>query len=125
MKLSFGAFPKEVIYYAVIPIAVLLLFGLFYWIFTHKNKDKKYYSFKLGYVYHIIGIMVSMILFSLLLGYAISTVSTIMRLELLDEFYIFTIVVCFIPLVPLITFIWLCFKIKDNFKEKAELDMTS
>ena len=99
MKLKFGFFPSEVIYYVVIPVAVLLLFGLVYWLVNRKHKDEKYYIFKFNYVCQIIGIMVSIMLFSLLAGYAISTITTIVNLELTSQFYVFIIVISFIPLI--------------------------
>ena len=122
MYLDFFSIPKEVIYYCFIPSVILILLCLIFWIFYRKKKDTYYYVFTLNYLFQLSGIILSAMLLALLSGYAIATIHIIISNELIAKYYMFMIIISFLPIIPLCLLIWLTFKIYHNLKYKKELD---
>lgn len=122
MYFKFFSIPKEVYYYCFLPSILIIIGCLIFWLIYKRKKGTYYYTFTLNYFFELSGILLSSLLLALLIGFAIATIQTIYVNELFTKYYIFMIIIAFLPLIPLCLFIWLCFKIHQNLQYKRQLD---
>lgn len=114
--------PKAVYFYCVFPILLIIIACLIFKIIYRRKKGTYYYIFNNNYFLLLAGILVSAIMIALLAGYSIATIYTIFLNNLFAQYYVLMMVLVILPLIPLCLFIWLSFRIYENFQYKKELD---
>lgn len=122
MYFKFFSIPKAVYFYCVLPILLIIVTCLIFNIIYRRKKGTYYYVFNNNYFLLLAGVLVSAIMIALLAGYSIATIYTIFSHDLFAQYYILMMVLVILPLIPLCLFIWLCFRLYDNFQYKKELD---
>ncbi len=114
--------PKEVWYYVIIPIIILLLFyGIFTLIYNRK-KGTYYYDYVVDYVYSSCGIIFCGLLFCLLFGYAIATFHILIVNNLLNQYILLAIIIAILPLIPSCFLVYIIKIYINNLKRKEKLD---
>lgn len=122
MNFKFFLIPKAVYFYCILPCLLIIIAGLIFKIIYSRKKDTYYYIFNTNYFLLIAGIIISAILMALLIGYSGATIYMILINEAFSKFYILTMILVVLPLIPLCLFVWLCFKLFDNLEYKKYLD---
>lgn len=117
--------PKEVWYYVIIPIGIILLFYIMFSIFYKKKKDSYYYNYIVDYVYSTCGIIFCSLLFCLLFGYSIATIQILVVNNLLNKYLFLVIVISILPLIPSIFLVYIIRIYLRNLKRKDKLDNAS
>lgn len=122
MYFKLFSIPKAVYFYCLFPILLIIVACLIFNIIYRRKKGTYYYIFNSNYFLLLAGILVSAIMIALLTGYSVATIYTIFLHELFSKYYILVMVLVILPLIPLCLFIWLCFRLYENFQYKNELD---
>ena len=122
MYFKFFAIPKAVYFYCILPALIIIIASLIFRIVYSRKKETYYYVFNTNYFLLLTGVVISALLIALLLGYSAATIYMIFISGTFAEFYILVIFLIILPIIPICLFIWLCFKIHENFKYKEELD---
>lgn len=123
--IKFFWMPKEVWYYVIIPIGIILLFYIMFSIFYKKKKDSYYYNYIVDYVYSTCGIIFCSLLFCLLFGYSIATIQILVVNNLLNKYLFLVIVISILPLIPSIFLVYIIRIYLRNLKRKDKLDNAS
>jgi len=115
--------PKEVIYYAIVPMIIILLIYVIFSIIYKKKKEKDYYyNYVSDHMYATFGIMFFSILFCLLLGYSIATVQVLNLIGIIHEYLILAIIIGILPVVPFAFLMYMTVIYFKNLKYKEKLD---
>ena len=114
--------PKAVYFYCIFPAGIVILASIIFGLCYHKKKGTHYYIYTLNYVYNIASILLCLLLFPLLFGYALAMAYLIMRGLISEVGFLIKFILILLPLVPLATLIFVCVKFVKNLKYKEELD---
>ena len=114
--------PKEIWYYVIIPMLLILL-GYFIFTMTYRRKKGTYYyNYVVDYVYSTLGILFCSLLFCLLLGYAIATIQILIVTEVIGTYWFLAIIIGILPLVPSCFLVYIVKVYINNLKRKDKLD---
>ena len=114
--------PKEVWYYVIIPICLILLVYIVFWLFYRKKKGTYYYNYVVDYVYSTLGIVFCALLLCLLLGYSIATIETLLTTNLIKNYMVLAVLLFFLPIVPACFLVYVLKIYIRNLKRKVKLD---
>lgn len=114
--------PKEVWYYVVVPILVILLAYLIFSLLYRKKKGTYYYDYVVDYVYSTLGIIFCSLLLCMLLGYSIATIQILLTTGIIKQQLILTIIIAILPLIPIGFLIYILKIYIKNLKRKEKLD---
>lgn len=114
--------PKAVYFQVLLPIFILIIAFLIYYIINKKNKGTYYYTFHLNYVICIMSLLITSMILSLMLGYSLALGKLILLNTLAEEYYFMLGLFIVINIVLLIIFFVLVHKLIKNLNLKKELD---
>ncbi len=120
---KFFFIPKEVWYYVVIPIALIIFIYFVFWLVYRKRKDTYYYNYVVDYVYSTLGIIFCSLLLCLLLGYSIATIKVLFETNLLNHYIVLVILLAILPIVPACFLGYVLKVYVNNLKRKEKLDL--
>lgn len=115
---------KEVIYYVLIPVfIIILIFGIA--IIVVAQKDKKQVDlnrrFKMNYWSSVVGIIFGAVLLTLSLGFSIAFIEKIYTYHLAQTYPWVLVLLCIFPLIPLGFLIYCIVKLIRTLKHKNEI----
>ena len=114
--------PKEVLYYVVIPIVLILLsYFIFYLIYKNK-KGTYYYDYVVDYVYSTLGVVFCGLLLSLLLGYSIATFQILITNNAIKTYILLVVLLVILPIIPASFLVYVIKVYLNNLKRKEILD---
>ena len=114
--------PKEVLYYVVIPIVLILLsYFIFYLIYKNK-KGTYYYDYVVDYVYSTLGVVFCGLLLSLLLGYSIATFQILITNNAIKTYILLVVLLVILPIIPASFLVYVIKIYLNNLKRKEILD---
>ena len=114
--------PKEVIYYVIIPICVIILIYFIFSLAYRKKKGTRYYNYVVDYVYSTLGVIFCSLLLSLILGYSISTLRLLLVNRVIQNYIPMVCALVVLPFIPLAFLIYLIRVYIKNLKRKEFLD---
>ena len=120
--LKFFWMPKEVWFYVIIPILVIILIYLVFNILYRKKKGTYYYNYVVDYVYSTLGIIFCSLLFCMLLGYSIATLQILYVTNVLIKNIIPLIILIVLPIIPSFFLVYVIRIYIKNLKRKNILD---
>lgn len=114
--------PEAVYYCCIIPALIVIIACVLFSVVYRKNKETKYYAYTLNYVYNIGSILVCVLLFPLLLGYSTAILYIINKGLLMDVGFWLKLFLIILPLIPLLTLIYVMRKFIENLDLKIQID---
>lgn len=120
--IKFFWLPKEVWYYAIIPVLLILIAYFVFTMVYRKKKGTYYYDYVVDYVYSTLGILFCSILFCLLSGYAAATIKILINSNMLKDYLLLAILIVILPLIPTCFLVYIILIYVKNLKRKDLLD---
>lgn len=114
--------PKEIIYYVVIPMVLILIAYFVFYLVYRKKKGTKYYNYVVNFVYSTLGIVFCGLLFCLLAGYSISTIQLLIVNRIIGNYKLLAVILSILPFVPAFFLIHIIRIYLKNLKLKEKID---
>ncbi|MBQ8892752.1 MAG: hypothetical protein IJ068_07825 [Bacilli bacterium] len=114
--------PKEVRYYVIVPIVAILVIYLVFSLVYRRKKGTRYYDYVVDYVFSTLGIVFCALLFSLILGYSISTIRALMINRIIENYVPLATLLVILPIIPFGFLIFVIRVFFKNLKRKELLD---
>ena len=122
VRLKFFWLPKEIIYYVIIPMLVILFAYLIFALVYRRKKGTYYYDYVVDYVYSTLGILFCALLFCLLLGYSIATLQILIVNRIIMNYVLLAVIIAILPIIPTCFLIYVIRVYIKNLKRKSRLD---
>ncbi|MBR3661583.1 MAG: hypothetical protein IKN63_06795 [Bacilli bacterium] len=119
---NFFWLPKEVIYYVVIPMILILVAYSIFSLVYRKKKGTKYYNYIVDYVYSTLGIIFCGQLFCLLFGYSIATMQILIVNRILNDYILLAVILVILPIIPTFFLVYVTIIYLKNLKRKEKID---
>lgn len=116
---------KEVIYYILVPLFIVLMIFGFILFLTNRKKDKNNdveYTYKVNYWSSVIGIIFGAMLFAVSIGFCVLFIQRLHLYELADKFSVLVVFLFIFPFIPLAFLIYFIIKFINTLRLKFKMN---
>lgn len=103
--------PKEIIYYSVIPVCIIVIIDILLFIFLKKKEDN---AFRFNYLIEISLILAISLVLPVIIGYTIWIIKTFMDKEIFDTNLLYIALLIFLCIALTVVIIWIYMKTLKN-----------